>query len=69
MRERIQPATEAVTLFAPEATATGTVTTERQRVEQLAAEFIDWLLTGNRDGALLRRKVLPVAHAPLSRLH
>jgi MoxR-like ATPase len=27
---------------------------------QLAAEFMDWLLTGNRDGALLRRKALSV---------
>ncbi len=27
---------------------------------QLAAEFIDWLLTGNRDGALLHRKALSV---------
>src|SRR5262249_59091278 len=27
---------------------------------QLAAEFIDWLLTGNRDGTLLRRKALSV---------
>src|SRR5207248_1537467 len=27
---------------------------------QLAAEFIDWLLTGSRDGALLRRKALAV---------
>src|SRR5262249_8296351 len=27
---------------------------------QLAAEFIDWLLTGNRDGDLLRRKALSI---------
>jgi MoxR-like ATPase len=27
---------------------------------QLAAEFMDWLLTGNRDGVLLRRKALSV---------
>jgi hypothetical protein len=27
---------------------------------QLAAEFVDWLLTGNSDGALLRRKALSV---------
>ena len=27
---------------------------------QLAAEFVDWFLTGNRDGTLLRRKALAV---------
>src|SRR5207244_3649841 len=27
---------------------------------QLAAEFIDWLITGNRDGSLLRRRALSV---------
>ena len=33
---------------------------DRHEQAQLAAEFIDWLLTGNRDGALLRRKALSV---------
>jgi hypothetical protein len=33
---------------------------ERHEQAQLAAEFIDWLMTGNRDGALLRRKALAV---------
>jgi hypothetical protein len=33
---------------------------DRNEQRPLAAEFIDWLLTGNRDGALLRRKALSV---------
>ncbi|HKB36042.1 MAG TPA: hypothetical protein VKD72_06280, partial [Gemmataceae bacterium] len=33
---------------------------DKSEQAQLAAEFIDWLLTGNRDGALLRRKALSV---------
>lgn len=33
---------------------------DKDEQAQLAAEFIDWLLTGNRDGALLRRKALSV---------
>jgi hypothetical protein len=33
---------------------------DKNEQAQLAAEFIDWLLTGNRDGALLRRKALSV---------
>ncbi|HEY7309052.1 MAG TPA: AAA family ATPase, partial [Gemmataceae bacterium] len=33
---------------------------DRDEQAQLAAEFIDWLLTGNGDGALLRRKALSV---------
>src|SRR5207249_1346878 len=33
---------------------------DRDEEAQLAAEFIDWILTGNRDGALLRRKALSV---------
>src|SRR5262249_6639480 len=33
---------------------------DKSEQAQLAAEFMDWLLTGNRDGALLRRKALSV---------
>jgi MoxR-like ATPase len=33
---------------------------DRDEQAQLAAEFIDWFLTGNRDGDLLRRKALSV---------
>src|SRR5262249_50422783 len=33
---------------------------DKHEQAQLAAEFIDWLLTGNREGALLRRKALSV---------
>jgi hypothetical protein len=33
---------------------------DRDEQAQLAAEFIDWLLTGSRDGALLRRKALSI---------
>jgi MoxR-like ATPase len=33
---------------------------DRNEQAQLAAEFIDWLLTGNGDGPLLRRKALSV---------
>jgi MoxR-like ATPase len=33
---------------------------ENHEEPQLACEFIDWLVTGNRDGALLRRKALCV---------
>jgi hypothetical protein len=33
---------------------------DKREQAQLAAEFMDWLLTGNRDGALLRRKALAV---------
>jgi MoxR-like ATPase len=33
---------------------------DRDEQAQLAAEFIDWLLTGNADGELLRRKALSV---------
>jgi hypothetical protein len=33
---------------------------DRTEQAQLAAEFIDWLLAGNGDGALLRRKALSV---------
>jgi hypothetical protein len=33
---------------------------DRAEQAQLAAEFMDWLLTGNREGPLLRRKALPV---------
>ncbi|HTU20888.1 MAG TPA: AAA family ATPase [Gemmataceae bacterium] len=33
---------------------------DRHEQAQLAAEFIDWLLTGNDDGTLLRRKALSI---------
>src|SRR5262249_22392482 len=33
---------------------------DKSEQTQLAAEFIDWLLTGNRDGELLRRKSLSI---------
>ncbi len=33
---------------------------DRTEEAPLAAEFIDWLLTGNRDGVLLRRKALSI---------
>jgi hypothetical protein len=33
---------------------------DKDEQAQLAAEFMDWLLTGNRDGALLRRRALSV---------
>jgi hypothetical protein len=33
---------------------------DRHEQTQLAAEFIDWFLTGNSDGPLLRRKALSV---------
>jgi hypothetical protein len=33
---------------------------DRGEQTQLAAEFMDWLLTGNRDGALLHRKALSI---------
>jgi hypothetical protein len=33
---------------------------DRPELAQLAAEFMDWLLTGNRDGPLLHRKALSV---------
>lgn len=33
---------------------------DKDEQTQLAAEFIDWLLTGSRDGTLLRRKALAV---------
>jgi MoxR-like ATPase len=39
MHEPTRPTTETITLFAPLASANGTVTTEQQRVEQLAARL------------------------------
>src|SRR5947209_14634770 len=39
MAEHTHPTAETVTLFAPEPSANGTVTAERQRVEQLAAQM------------------------------
>jgi hypothetical protein len=33
---------------------------DKSEQAQLAAEFVDWLLTGNRDGKLLRRRALSV---------
>ena len=44
----------------PEVPTFATDHIDRDEQAQLAAEFIDWLLTGNRDGALLRRKALSV---------
>ena len=44
----------------PELPAFATDHIDKHEQAQLAAEFIDWLLTGNRDGALLRRKALSV---------
>ena len=35
---------------------------DRHEQGQLAAEFMDWMLTGNRDGALLRRKALSIEY-------
>ncbi len=44
----------------PELPAFATDHIDKDEQAQLAAEFMDWLLTGNRDGALLRRKALSV---------
>jgi hypothetical protein len=44
----------------PELPAFATDHIDKDEAAQLAAEFMDWLLTGNRDGALLRRKALSV---------
>jgi MoxR-like ATPase len=52
--------TQLVCLKVPELPDFATDHIDRSEQAQLAAEFIDWLLTGNRDGALLRRKALSV---------
>lgn len=44
----------------PDVPAFATDHVDKDEQAQLAAEFVDWLLTGNRDGALLRRKALAV---------
>jgi AAA domain (Cdc48 subfamily) len=44
----------------PELPNFGTDHIDKKEEAQLAAEFMDWLLTGTRDGALLRRKALAV---------
>src|SRR5262249_49347821 len=44
----------------PDLPAFGTDHIDKPEQSQLAARFIDWLLTGNRDGELLRRKALSV---------
>ncbi len=44
----------------PELPAFATDHIDDDEEAQLAAEFFDWLLTGNRDGTLLRRKALSV---------
>src|SRR5262249_27869098 len=44
----------------PELPAFATDHIDKCEQAALAAELIDWLLTGNRDGALLRRKALSV---------
>src|SRR5262249_48040055 len=44
----------------PELPSFATDHIDRNEQAQLAAEFIDWFLTGNRDGKLLHRKGLSV---------
>ncbi len=44
----------------PEVPSFATDHIDKHEQAQLAAEFVDWLLTGNRDGELLRRKALSV---------
>jgi MoxR-like ATPase len=52
--------TPLVCVKVPELPGFATDHIDRDEQAQLAAEFFDWLLTGNRDGALLRRKALSV---------
>jgi MoxR-like ATPase len=52
--------TPFVCIKVPEVSSFSTDHIDSDEQSQLAAEFIDWLLTGNRDGALLRRKALSV---------
>jgi hypothetical protein len=52
--------TPLVCLKVPELPAFSTAHIDNSEQTALALEFIDWLLTGNRDGALLRRKALAV---------
>src|SRR5262249_47421445 len=48
--------TRLVSVKVPELPTFPTDHIDRTEQTQLAGEFMDWLLTGNRDGALLRRK-------------
>jgi hypothetical protein len=52
--------TPLVCIKVPDVPNVATDHIDRNEQARLAAEFIDWLLTGNRDGALLRRKALSV---------
>jgi hypothetical protein len=52
--------TPLVCIKVPELIAFSTDHIDRHEQTELAAEFMDWLLTGNRDGTLLRRKALSV---------
>src|SRR6185369_14301559 len=52
--------TPLVCVKVPELPTFATDHIDKNEQAQLAAEVIDWLLTGNRDGALLRRKALSV---------
>jgi hypothetical protein len=52
--------TPLVVVQVPEVPGFVTDHIDRHEHAQLAAEFMDWLLTGNRDGALLHRKALSV---------
>jgi hypothetical protein len=53
-------ATPMVCIKVPEVPDFATDHIDRGEQVQLAAEFMDWLLTGNREGALLHRKALSV---------
>jgi hypothetical protein len=52
--------TPLVCIKVPDVSNFGTDHIDQDEQAQLAAEFIDWFLTGNRDGELLRRKALSV---------
>src|SRR5262249_4286831 len=52
--------TPLVCIKVPELPAFATDHIDKGEQAQLAAEFVDWLLAGSRDGALLRRKALSV---------
>jgi MoxR-like ATPase len=52
--------TPLVCIKVPELPNFATDHIDKHEQTQLAAELIDWLLTGSRDGALLRRKALSV---------
>src|SRR5262249_5835558 len=49
-----------VCIKVPDLPTFGTDHIDKHEQAQLAAEFMDWLLTGNRDGTLLRRKALSI---------